>query len=239
MGLRVIRPDWPAPANVHAFTTTRKGGYSRGPWSSLNLGAHCGDSPQAVENNRAALNRLLPAPPQWLRQVHGVQVVDHPGVPEADIEADAITTKNAGQVCAVLTADCLPVFFTDVQGAQVAVAHAGWRGLAGGMLQNVIRSMEGKPHDLIAWLGPAIGPQAYEVGDDVKSAFGRTFSPCFSPSGDRWLLNLYSAARIILGEAGMSSIHGGDFCTFSESDLFYSYRRDGQSGRMASVIWLD
>jgi YfiH family protein len=239
MTLSVIRPDWPAPANVHAFTTTRNGGYSLGPWKSLNLGMSCGDDILTVMKNRERLNHLLPTAPQWLRQEHGIRVVAHPGTINAELKADAIMSFKEGRVCAVLTADCLPVFFCDVHGKEVAVAHAGWRGLAAGILQNVVASMNAKPDELIAWLGPAIGPSAYEVGDDMKTALSGDLSPCFYPHGDRWLFNLYDASRIALNQCGLSSIHGGDFCTFSNPDQFFSYRRDPKTGRMASLIWLD
>lgn len=237
MSLEVIRPDWPAPANVHAFVTTRSGGFSSGPWNSMNLGSNCGDDPGNVVRNREKLNEQLPAPPQWLRQVHGTRVVEHPGRVETTLEADAIFSGGAIQVCAVLTADCLPVFLCDVTGSQVAVAHAGWRGLAAGVLQNVVGRMKAKPGDLMAWLGPAIGPAVYEVGGDVKSAFTGECSRCFLPKDGKWLFDLYTAARIILGRSGVSSIHGGESCAFSEQERFFSFRRDGTTGRMASLIW--
>jgi YfiH family protein len=239
MSLEVIQPDWPAPANVHAFVTTRNGGVSAGPWKSMNLGLNSGDDPNVVAQNREALNERLPCPPQWLRQVHGTRVVEHSGRLDPDPEADAILSSTSGQVCAVLTADCLPVLLCDTRGKQVAAAHAGWRGLAAGVLQKVVERMRAKPGELMAWLGPAIGPSAYEVGDEVMSAFADDLSFCFYPHVDRWLLDLYAAARSILTQSGVPSISGGDFCTFSNAAQFYSYRRDGVTGRMASVIWLD
>jgi len=239
MELKVIEPDWPAPANVRAFTTTREGGCSEGPWRSLNLGLNCGDDPVAVRRNRDRLERLFPAPPQWLNQVHGTRVAVHPGSVVEKLEADALVTTGRGRVCAVLTADCLPVFFCDASGSQVAVAHAGWRGLAAGILQRVVKEFDSNPGRLMAWLGPAIGPSVYEVQDDMKNAFEPEFSTCFIRQGDHWLFDIYQAARKVLHEAGVSSVSGGDFCTFTETELFFSFRRDGRSGRMASLIWIE
>ena len=238
MSLDLIRPDWPAPGNVHAFTTTRKGGKSRGSWNSLNLGSHCGDDSAAVLGNRAMLERLLPASPQWLRQVHGIRVIVHPSIAVGEIEGDALLARSGGRVCAVLTADCLPVFFCNDQGNCVAVAHAGWRGLASGVLQATVAAMDEALEHVMAWLGPAIGPSAYEVGEEVRQAFGDEASACFERRGERWLFNLYGAARIKLSQIGIGRIYGGGFCTFSDEERFFSYRRDGVTGRMASVIWL-
>ena len=234
-----LQPDWPAPAPVRALCTTRQGGVSSGPWASLNLGEHCGDEPAHVNENRALLDRHLPAAPLWLRQVHGVCVVRHEGEVPQPPEAVAF---GAGRVCAVLTADCLPVFLCDRAGTRVAVAHAGWRGLAAGVLEAAVAALGGDPGDLLAWLGPAIGPGTYEVGGDVASAFaersGPDFSAAFVPSGDRWRLDLYAAARLKLAHAGVRSVYGGGLCTYSDPERFYSFRRDGVTGRMASLIWL-
>lgn len=238
----LVRPDWPAPPNVRAFATTRRGGVSTGPWASLNLGDRCGDEPSNVAGNRALLLRELPAPPLWLRQVHGAGVAVHAGEPAAGAECDAAVAFEPRRVCAVLTADCLPVLFCDRAGSRVAAAHAGWRGLAGGVLQATVRALAAEPGELMAWLGPAIGPQAYEVGQDVLDAFtaeGRhSFRAAFRPRGDRWLLDLYGAARIALAEAGVDAVYGGGFCTLGEPERFYSFRRDGVTGRMASLAWL-
>ena len=239
MDIQFIFPNWPAPANVHALSTSRNGGHSRGPWNSLNLGLNCGDDVSNVVRNREKLAQHLPAIPQWLQQVHGPRVVSHPGDSLDPLEGDALVARAAGQVCAVLTADCLPVLFCTQSGSCVAVAHAGWRGLAGGILEATIRAMGEKPDNIIAWLGPAIGSSAYEVGDDVRNAFADLPADCFSQHGGRWLFDLCRAARHKLMQAGVRSISGGDFCTFSDQDQFFSYRRDGVCGRMASLIWLN
>jgi hypothetical protein len=235
-------PDWPAPGRVRALCTTRSGGVSTGPWASMNLGEHCGDEPENVRRNRMRLERHLPAGPLWLRQVHGTGVVRHEGGAQPPPEADAAVAFDAGRVCAVLTADCLPVFLCDHAGGRVAVAHAGWRGLAGGVLEAAVAALGCAPGELLAWLGPAIGPGAYEVGGDVVAAFaarsGPDLSAAFRPHGDRWLFDLYAAARIKLAHAGVRSVCGGGFCTHSDPQRFYSFRRDGVTGRMASLIWL-
>jgi YfiH family protein len=239
MSLDLIKPDWPAPGNIHAFTTTRGGGHSRGNWHSLNLGLRCGDDIAAVQGNREILERLLPASPQWLRQVHGVRVVTHPAVVGGEVRGDALLTRCGDQVCAVLTADCLPVLFCNDSGNRVAVAHAGWRGLAGGVLEATVATMDEKPENVMTWLGPAIGPLAYQVGDEVRQAFGAKASACFVQTGDRWMFDLYAAARLMLARIGVGRVYGGGFCTYSEADRFFSFRRDGETGRMASMIWMD
>jgi YfiH family protein len=238
-----LSADWPAPAAVRAFCTTRSGGVSTGPWASLNLGEHCGDEPESVRRNRSRLRRGLPAAPLWLRQVHGGRVVRHLGREARPPEADAAVTFETGRVCAVLTADCLPVFLCDRAGSRVAVAHAGWRGLAAGVLQATVSALGGAPARLMAWLGPAIGSDAYEVGDDVVTALnsgpGPDLSAAIRPRGDRWLLDMYHAARLQLAHAGVRATHGGGLCTFSDPQRFFSFRRDGVTGRMASLIWLE
>lgn len=248
----VLRPDWPAPAHVHALVTTRHGGFSLPPFDSLNLGDHVGDDPAHVAANRQALtqtlNTLAPAQaPQWLKQVHGVRVITPPVDAEARarhiLEADAATTTEFGVPLTVMTADCLPVFFTDQQGTRVAVAHAGWRGLCDGILEKTVAQFS-KPQQVIAWLGPAIGPMAFEVGDEVRAAFVAhdaqavsAFAPVAQKPG-HWLADLYVLARQRLARAGVTQVSGGKHCTWTESALFYSYRRDGRTGRMASVIWM-
>ena len=240
--LELIRPDWPAPANVHAFATTRNGGFSKGQWSSLNLGDHCGDDPNHVRQNHERLRTLLPGEPRWLKQVHGKKVVCWDEGIDPEPEADAVVSTQAGQVCAILTADCLPVLFCDRQGTRVAAAHAGWRGLAAGVLEATVAAMDCDPGELIAWLGPAIGPQAYEVGKDVYDSFVKVSAEntvAFNPHRDRWLVNLYELAKIVLARTGVNQISGGQYCTYSEPDKFFSYRRDGETGRMITVIWLE
>ncbi len=225
--------------------TSRIGGVSGPPWDSFNLGDHVGDDPAHVAANRARLRRELPAEPGWLRQVHSARVVDLGNT--RDREADAAFTREAGQVCAVLTADCLPVLFCDRKGSVVAAAHAGWRGLAAGILEATVAAMGVPAADILAWMGPAIGPQAFEVGDEVRLAFmswhpdaATAFVPQpGSGTSPKWLADIYQLARIRLGQAGVRAVYGGGRCTVSEADSFYSYRRDGVTGRMAALIWLE
>ena len=237
--MKRVKPDWPAPANVRAFTTTRAGGYSKGPFSSLNLGPYCGDDPLTVRRNRDELVLQLPVEPPWLKQVHGKRVISYSRAAAAEAEADGLVSSSPGQVCAVLTADCLPVLFCNRSGSQVAAAHAGWRGLAQGVLQSTISKMNEAPQEVITWLGPAIGPNKYEVGEEVRRAFPAEQEQYFTKTGDRWLLDLYGVARHLLSQLGITEIYGGQYCTFSDSERFFSYRRDGNCGRMASVIWLE
>lgn len=236
-----IVPDWPAPGHVRALVTTRSGGVSTGAYESLNLGARVGDDPAHLARNRAILRRCLPAEPAWLRQVHGTAVVDVARAP-AETEADGAVTREEQVVCAVLTADCLPVLFCDRDGSAVGIAHAGWRGLAAGILENTVRAMRMPPDRLIAYIGPGIGAQAYEVGEDVRDAFVRASlgaAAAFSgKSNGKFLADLYFLARSRLAAAGLAEICGGGFCTASEK-RFFSFRRDGITGRMASLIWLE
>ena len=234
-----IQADWPAPPNVRAFSTTRSGGVSRGPWSSLNLGLHCGDDPSLVEQNRASLSEALPSSPHWLHQVHGPTVVRHSARVTCEMEGDALVSFEPHQVCAVLTADCLPVLFCNRRGDRVGIAHAGWRGLAGGILEATVRVLDEAPNELMAWMGPAIGPRVYEVGSDVAEAFPNEFPAGFTRQGDRFLLDIYSVAKLKLAAAGVQAVYGGRYCTMSDPERFFSYRRDGVTGRMASLLWLD
>jgi YfiH family protein len=239
-----IRPDWPAPAQVRACSTTRAGGVSRGGYASLNLADHVGDDPACVARNRQRLvERLsLPAAPVWLRQVHGVTVVDA-GQFDAPAGADASVAAQAGVVCAVLTADCLPLLLCDRRGTRVAAAHAGWRGLAAGVIEATVAAMACPAGELLVWLGPAISGQAYVVGDEVRAAFvshEAAATQAFRPAPDGgWQADLYALARQRLAALGVTAVYGGTHCTFREAARFYSYRRDGaRSGRMASLIWL-
>ncbi|HKA40990.1 MAG TPA: peptidoglycan editing factor PgeF [Burkholderiales bacterium] len=236
-----ISPKWPAPANVRALITTRAGGVSLGPYASLNLGLRTGDDPQAIAANRAALRATLPQDPTWLTQVHGSRVVD------ADVavtrpEADAAVARRAGTVCAVLVADCVPVLFADRTGTIVAIAHAGWRGVASGVVENTVRSMQCEPGEVLAFLGPGIGPRAFEVGPDVLHAFVDSdpeMQSAFVPSSPgKWLADLFALARRRLRRAGVTHISGGGLCTYSDAARFFSYRRERTTGRMAAVIWL-
>jgi polyphenol oxidase len=237
----LILPEWPAPPRVNSLMTTRSGGVSEGPYCSFNLGDHVEDDPAAVAENRARLRAYAPAEPCWLKQVHGAVVVEADkisGVPEAD----AAMTRKPGAACAVLTADCLPVLFCDRQGTVVAAAHAGWRGLAGGVLEAAVAAMAVPASEVMAWMGAAIGPQAFEVGDEVRQAFVRQHpqaATAFAPRGQKWLADIYQLARIRLAQVGVNAVYGGSFCTWSESQRFYSFRRDGKTGRMASLIWID
>ena len=238
-----IVPQWPAPTRVRAASTTRRGGHSPPPFDGLNLGAHVGDDPEAVMRNRAWLRRALalPADPVWLRQVHGAGVVHLDGAVR-DPEADAAVTGHDGRVCVVQTADCLPVLLTDRSGERVGAVHAGWRGLAGGVIEAAVAAMGRSGGELLAWLGPAIGPAAYEVGDEVRRemlARAGALGAAFRPAGrGRWLADLYQLARLELQRAGVGDIYGGGWCTLTDPSRFFSHRRDGSCGRMATLIWL-
>ena len=236
---------WDAPAHVRALTTTRSGGTSAAAFASLNLAAHVGDDPARVAANRALLRAALdlPAEPSWLAQVHGCAVAAAGPAGAAPPEADAALTRTPGRVCAVLTADCLPVLLTDRAGKVAAAAHAGWRGLLDGVLEATVAALDTAPDDVFAWLGPAIGPDAFEVGPEVRDQFlarGAESAAAFRRGrGDRWWADLYLLARQRLAGVGVRRVTGGDFCTCSEPRRFFSYRRDGHTGRMASLIWLE
>lgn len=238
-----IVPDWPCPAHVQARVTTRKHGVSRPPYDSFNLALHVGDDPGAVAQNRLYLRRFLPGDPVWLNQVHGTNVYCADHSPLQVPEADASYATHSGRVCAVLTADCLPVLLTDRQGSVVAAAHAGWRGLLGGVLEATIRSMQVPASELMAWLGPAIGRAAFEVGDEVRQMFvadmpeaAVAFSVGVIPG--KWFADLHLLAKWRLQKAGVSSLYGTEWCTVADSERWYSYRREHVTGRMASLIWL-
>lgn len=239
----LIVPDWPAPGNVCAVTTTRLGGISKPPYDGFNLATHVGDQLEAVNHNREqlAVQLQLKNNPCWLEQVHSNNVIEacKTTIP---IEADASFSRLPQQVCVVMTADCLPVFFCDRQGSVVAAAHAGWRGLAGGILEATIISMQRPGSDVMAWLGPAIGAKVYEVSTDVRDAFiqqtPEAESAFVATRAGHWLMDMYQLARQRLQASGVTQIYGGDFCTYTDSERFYSFRRDGVTGRMASLIWL-
>jgi YfiH family protein len=237
-------PAWPAPANVRAVSTQRRGGVSLPPYESLNLGAHVEDAPAAVEANRRRLRTALdlPAEPAWLRQVHGTQVLDL-DVRQDGAPADAAVTRRAGNVCAILTADCLPVLLASDTGNCVAAAHAGWRGLAAGVLEATVQAMGSSPSHLIAWLGPAIGPRHFEIGPEVRDEFLRRdpgAAAAFTANErGRFMADLYLLARRRLMALGIARIFGGEACTYTEADRYFSHRRDGRTGRQASLIWLE
>jgi hypothetical protein len=242
MSAEWIPADWPAPDGIVAGCTTREGGISKGKFTSLNLGSHVGDSIEHVTENRRRLALLckLPAEPLWLNQLHGTDVAVDPesGTPPA---ADAVLTREPDRVCAVMTADCLPVLLVSASGDELAAAHAGWRGLCNGVLENTVYEFQALPADILAWFGPAISPRNFEVGDDVRQAFvshDDRAAKLFVPNANgRWQADLYSLARQRLNEAGVQRIYGGDACTYDDSRRFFSYRRDGQCGRMASFVF--
>ena len=239
-----IIPDWPAPLNVRALQTTRSGGGSSAPYRSLNLGMHVGDVPLMVARNRMLLNLLLPSEPVWLEQVHGKTVVQADAA-NCRAEADACVAKRTAAVCAVMTADCLPILFCDVQGTVVAAAHAGWKGLAAGVIEATVASMRVPGVQIMAWLGPAISQAAFEVGADVRELFvtgDAASAAAFLPHPDneeKYYADLYALARLHLQALGVTQVYGGDRCTYRESESFFSYRRDGVTGRMATIIWLE
>jgi YfiH family protein len=237
-------PHWPAPAHVKAVSTTRSGGVSQSPYDSLNLADHVGDDRTAVGENRRRLRQreALPAEPLWLNQVHGNRVVDAASGGQQP-SADASFSRQPGVVCAVMTADCLPVLFCDRAGSAVAAAHAGWRGLAAGVLEATVDALGVPPGQLLAWLGPAIGPDAFEVGAEVRESFiaeqAQAAAAFVARPNGRWLADLYQLARLRLQAAGVSALYGGGFCTYADRARFYSFRRDRTTGRMASLIWLE
>ncbi len=241
-----IVPDWPAPPGVRALITTRAGGASRGAYAGLNLGLRAGDDAGDVARNRASVRQWLPAEPLWLRQVHGTTVVEADAVEEGP-EADAALARRQGTVCAVLSADCLPLLLCDEAGTTVAAVHAGWRGLCAGVIEQALRAMQRPPQALLAYLGPAIGPQAYEVGAEVRQAFiaadaggGAESAAAFAPGRPgKFHADLYALARARLARGGVARVYGGGYCTYTERERFYSYRRDGATGRMASLIWME
>jgi polyphenol oxidase len=237
-----IVPEWPAPRQVRSLITTRSGGVSRGPFASLNLGSRCGDEPAAVNANRECLRRSLPDDPKWLRQVHGTTVIVADDLTDSP-DADASVAFRRSTVCAVLVADCLPVLLCDSAASVVGVAHAGWRGLSAGVIEGTVRAMNVPARRLLAYLGPAIGPAAYEVGTDLREAFvsrDANAACAFAPADDgKWMADLFTLARQRLASAGVAQVFGGSLCTASNPARFFSYRRDGTTGRMAALVWLD
>ena len=237
----LIIPEWPAPTNVKTLQTTRLGGISSAPYESLNLGDHVGDAPLSVARNRMLLNTLLPSEPVWLQQVHGTMVAN------ADMasclpQADACIARHRDAVCVVMTADCLPLLLCDTQGIVVGAVHAGWKGLAAGVIEAAVQAMDVAPHNLMAWLGPAISQPAFEVGAEVRAAFvdadPQAAAAFISGQQGKWLADLYALTRLRLDALGVTRIYGGDYCTYAERERFFSYRRDGVTGRMGTFIWL-
>lgn len=244
--LPVLEPDWPAPPGVRAAMTLRRGGVSRPPFDALNAGARCGDEPAAVAENRRRIRAALRlrSEPVWLEQVHGGAVVSLVG--EADVEsprADAAVTRMPGRVCAIQVADCMPVLFAARDGTAVGAAHAGWRGLVVGVLRATVRALAIEPSQIIAWMGPAIGPRHFEVGDEVRTALldaEEGVVQAFTPnSRGRWQCDLYAIARRQLEAVGVRDVYGGGSCTYADPVRFFSYRRDGRCGRMAALVWME
>ncbi len=237
-----ISPVWPAPARVNGMITTRNGGVSGGAFSSFNLGLRCDDDLEAVHANRQQLAQFLPQAPRWLHQVHGATVVDADTLAD-ETDADASVARETGTVCAVMIADCMPVLLCDDDGSVVAAAHAGWRGLSSGVIENTVRAMQVDAKQLLAYLGPAIGPAAFEVGADVRDAFvahDAGAALAFKARGEgKWLADLFMLARQRLAACGVQRVYGGGDCTVAGARRFYSYRRDKTTGRMAALIWLD
>ena len=247
-----IVPSWPAPPSVGALATTRNGGTSEGPWrgasgGGMNLGLGSGDAAATVHANRAVLAARLPATPVWLEQVHGVRVVDAGAHHAGSIVADASFATRPGIACAILVADCMPVLFSDRRGSRVAAAHAGWRGLLGGVLEATLDAAGFDPVETMVWIGPAIGPTRFEVGDDVRDAFRASagaaidaVDACFiARGGGKWLADLPALARERLGRRGVVDVYASGLCTAIDERRFYSYRRDRVTGRMAALVWTD
>ncbi len=240
----LIEPDWPAPANVRAFSTTRRGGVSASPYDSLNLATHVGDDPRQVAQNRDCLQQqlALPSTPAWLNQVHGVDIHSLTKSLPVPVDADGTVSDQQGLVCAVMTADCLPLLLCDRAGRRVAAIHAGWRGLCSGIIEKCIQQMGVPSEQLLVWLGPAIGSSDFQVGAEVRDAFishDASASKAFVQQDQQhWLADLYQLARQRLLSQGVDAIYGGEYCTFQQPELFFSYRRERVTGRMASLIWL-
>lgn len=241
----VIRPRWPAPPRVQVAFTLRTGGVSTGPYASLNIGAHVGDAAESVDENRRRVcaHLALAARPAWVEQVHGVGVLELDGPGDTERQpADAVVARRPGAVCVIQVADCMPVLFAAADGSAVAAAHAGWRGLAAGVLEATVARLGLAPGALAAWIGPAIGPRHFEVGAEVRAAFmshDAAASAAFVPNArGRWQCDLGALARQRLSALGVGSVSGGEWCTYADPERFFSYRRDGQCGRMAALIWL-
>jgi YfiH family protein len=238
----LIIPGWPAPANVKTLQTTRMGGNSSAPYDSFNLGDHVGDASMTVARNRMMLNTLLPSEPVWLKQVHGTVVANADGA-SCLPQADACIARHRDAVCMVMTADCLPVLLCDKQGSVVGAAHAGWKGLAAGVIEATVQEMNVAPQNMMSWLGPAISQPAFEVGAEVRALFvdaDPQAAAAFVPGQNgKWFADIYALARLRLNSLGITQIYGGDFCTYKDKKRFFSYRRDGVTGRMGTFIWLE
>jgi YfiH family protein len=241
---RWIVPEWPAPARVRAFVTTRAGGVSTGAYASMNLGTRSGDDPKSVVRNRLIVREHLPATPRWMAQVHGTDVADLDSLADAGAPtADAATAGIAHRVAVVLTADCMPLLLCDDEGRRVGIAHAGWRGMAAGVIESTVRALRSEPARILAWMGPTIGPAAFEVGAEVRDAFlaadPDAHQAFVAHRPGKFMADLYRLAARRLERAGVSRVFGGGFCTYREADRFFSYRREQRSGRMGAFIWME
>jgi polyphenol oxidase len=238
----LIIPNWPAPPNIRALQTTRIGGFSRPPYDSLNLGSHVADSPLDVARNRMLLNTLMPSEPVWLEQVHGI-VVANADSASCLPQADACIAMHRSAVCVVMTADCLPILLCNQQGTVVGAVHAGWKGLAAGVIEATVQAMNIPASNLMAWLGPAISQDVFDVGAEVREIFiaadEQAEGAFVAGQNGKWLADLYALARLRLNALGITQIYGGDYCTYKDAELFFSYRRDGVTGRMGTFIWLE
>jgi YfiH family protein len=237
-------PDWPVAPRVRAFATTREGGVSTGEFASMNLGSASGDDPAHVARNRQIVREHLPSMPRWMRQVHGTGVADLDRLAEdAAVVADAAAVSEPGRVAVVLTADCMPLFLADRAGRRAAVAHAGWRGMSAGVIEAAVAALGVEPADVVAWMGPAIGPSAFEVGPEVKAAFEKddpgASRDFFAAKPGKFMADLYALARRRLERAGVREVLGGGFCTRTDAARFFSYRREPKSGRMGAFIWIE
>lgn len=242
----ILHPDWPAPEQIKALCTTRKGGHSLAPYDSLNLATHVGDDPERVRRNRAELARYLPTAPVWLNQTHSNRIInlDEARQSPGNEPFDGSISTTAGQVCALLTADCLPLLLTNTAGTVVAAVHAGWRGLAAGIIENCLNKslLRQNRSEVLAWLGPAISQAHFEVGDEVRDIFVALSADnrrAFVAHGSKWRADIYALASNQLKGLGVEQIYAGEHCTYAQPELFHSYRRDGTSGRMASCIWIE
>lgn len=236
--MKYIKPNWPAPSNIHAATTTREVGASIAPYDNFNLGEHVGDNPEHVTENRKTLVKALqlPSEPIWLKQIHSKNIImanKFNGLPELD----ACIATQPGKVCVIMTADCLPILLCDKQGNEIAAVHAGWRGLVAGIISETISAIQTSPDQLLAWIGPAICQKHYEVGKEVYEQFSKQ-NDCFQKEAHgKWLMDMVAIATQQLKQLGIQDIYGGDLCTYCDPTRFYSYRRDGKTGRMATLIW--
>ena len=243
MTTNLIYPDWPAPKHIKAVSTTRQSGFSTQPYSSFNLATHVGDEPDIVAKNRDYLSNIarLPESPRWLNQVHGTHICESENW-QLNMDADAIISHHSNHVCAIMTADCLPLLLCNQQGDKVAAIHAGWRGLAAGIIEKTVAKLNCRPDEILVWLGPAIGPSQFEVGIDVYEAFSSHSENAYrafeQTDVSHYLANIYLLATQRLNKLGISAIFGGKECTASDNQQFFSYRRDGITGRMASLIWI-